>query len=395
MSPPPVNPPPASPPPASPPPPLEPTTRAPSPPEPTRPSPGPVHVVARKPVQRDHPERGPIPWTPMDASEPAPPPESEPPRRPAPRPDGLADPLATPPIMLAEWDRFGDEEEDAFWTGRRRTMVVRGLAVLGGVAVVAGAVWIWGMTRAQPPFEPRSSALPRASVPPAAGTPDTTAAGEVGTEAEPTRVAAAGDSVPVPDTALAPATQVAAAAAAAARTPSVGPAAAGTGAPLQRYSWSMAAMGTLDAARAMVERLRRRAPEHAFIVAPIASDGRTVYRVLGGLAADREELAALREPLGQATREQAGSWLVREAPLAFALQDFDDAAGAAARVNELWQAGVPTYALVVGRDDGSVTHRVYAGAYASEAEASALRAMLERAGVRDARLVERRGRAGG
>ena len=157
----------------------------------------------------------------------------------------------------------------------------------------------------------------------------------------------------------------------------------------------MAAMGSMDAARSLVEGLRRRAPDQAFAIAPIVSDGRVLYRVLGGLAADREELARIREPLGQATGQPAGTWLVREASLAFSLQDFDDADGASAWVAELSRSGVPAYVLVVERDDGSLVHRVYAGAYANEAEAVTMRALIDSAGIRGAALVERKGRAGG
>jgi cell division septation protein DedD len=304
--------------------------------------------------------------------------------------------------MMAEWDRFGDEEEEAFRAARRRKMIIWGLGGVSAVVVVAGSLWVWSSTRGMPPYEPRSTALPRASIP-ATGSPTDSAAAAVTDTATPDTTAAAAvatgpDSTLAPDSAAAPATQppspTPARAAAPAATPSSRAAVPETRAPHQRFSWSMAALGTMDAARSTVERLRRRAPGQAFIVAPIVSDGRTLYRVLGGLAADREALAAIREPLGQATREQAGSWLVREAPLAFALQDFDDAAGAAAWVSELGRSGVPAYVLVVERDDGSAVHRVYAGAYANEAEAATLRGLLERAGIQDAKLVERRGRVG-
>jgi hypothetical protein len=288
------------------------------------------------------------------------------------------DPLATPPIMMAEWDRFGDEEEEAHRSAQRRKIAIRVLAGLGGVAVVAGAVWIWTSTRSMPPYEARSTTLPRASIPPA-GAPAPGAALASATDTATPDTALAGDSSQVTDTAGAP----------------PGTAVPETRAPHQRYSWSMAAMGTMDGARSLVERLRRRAPDQAFIIAPIVSDGRSLYRVLGGLAADRDELARIREPLGQATGQPAGTWLVREAPLAFSLQDFDDAESATSWIAELGRSGVPAYVLVVERDDGSLVHRVYAGAYANEAEAAAMRSLIDSAGIRGALLVERKGRAGG
>ena len=167
-----------------------------------------------------------------------------------------------------------------------------------------------------------------------------------------------------------------------------------TGAPHQRFSWGLAALGSLEAARGMTERLGRAAPDQAFMVAPIVSNGRTLYRILGGLAEDRDQLLALRGTLAERTGIAPGSWLVREAPWAFSLQDFDDAAAATARARALWNAGVPVYVLIVERDDGSLVHRLYAGAYETEQEAQALRAMLERAGVSGMTFTDRRGRSG-
>jgi len=296
--------------------------------------------------------------------------------------------------MMAEWDRFGDEEEAGYRSARRRKIALRILAGLGGVAVVAGAVWIWTSTRSMPPYEARSTTLPRSSIPPSGATaPGAALAAETDTASPDTGLA--GDSSQAVDTAgsvVGPGTPGAEVA------PPESPRRAAvpeTRAPHQRYSWSMAAMGTMDGARSLVGRLRRRAPDQAFIIAPIVSEGRSLYRVLGGLAADRDELARIREPLGQATGEPAGTWLVREAPLAFSLQDFDDAESAAAWAAELGRLGVPAYVLVVERDDGSRVHRVYAGAYANEAEAVTMRALIDSAGIRGALLVERKGRSGG
>jgi len=284
--------------------------------------------------------------------------------------------------MMAEWDRFGDEEEGAYRAAQRKKVAVRILAGVVGVAVVAGAAWVWTSTRGLPPYEARSTTLPRASIPPAG-------------ESASGVVLASGTGVATPDTAATPDTTGTRGAEA---QPEGAPSRAAvpeTRAPHQRYSWSMAALGSMDAARSLVERLRRQAPDQAFAIAPIVSDGRTLYRVLGGLAADREELARIREPLGQATGQPAGTWLVRESPLAFSLQDFDDAEGASAWIAELSRSGVPAYVLVVERDDGSLIHRVYAGAYANEAEAVTMRALIDSAGIRGAALVERKGRAGG
>ncbi|HSW27994.1 MAG TPA: SPOR domain-containing protein [Longimicrobiales bacterium] len=346
----------------------------PLPPRPRKEEPAPRPLVADPPVLRDGPKatvRPPLP-----------------PRPPVPRrKEEAQDPLSTPPIMMAEWDRFGDEDEAASRSAQRKKVAVRILAGVVGVAVVAGAAWVWTSTRGLPPYEARSTTLPRASIPPAGESASGVAlASEMGAATPDTAVPP--DSAAAPGTAGTPITAGTPGAPSRAAVPE-------TRAPHQRYSWSMAAMGTMDAARSLVERLRRRAPDQAFAIAPIVSDGRTLYRVLGGLAADREELARIREPLGQATGQPAGTWLVREAPLAFSLQDFDDADGASAWVAELSRSGVPAYVLVVERDDGSRVHRVYAGAYADEAEAVTMRALIDSAGIRGAVLVERKGRVGG
>jgi len=229
------------------------------------------------------------------------------------------------------------------------------MAVLVGVAVVVGAFRIWSATRARPPYEAWSTPLPRATIPPAG-----------------TSTALADAAAPAP----APLDV------------------SDEGAPHQRWSWSLAAMGSLDAAHALSVELQRSAPDQAFMVAPIVSGGRTLYRVLGGLATDRTELVAMREALARETGLASGTWLVREAPLAFALQEFDAAEDAARRVEELWSISVPAYVLLVERDDGSRIHRVYAGAYASEEEALPLRRLLEDAAISPETLSERKGRIG-
>lgn len=357
--------------------PKEPPARAERPPEPGWPAQAPPKAVASEP---------PAPRI-VEAARAAPEPGQQirPPRR-FPR----VDPLTLPPVVEAELEHVGSEEEDAAlrWAHRRR-IAARTVAAFGGVAVVAGAVWIWNATRSMPPYEAWSTPLPRASLPPAetpAVATEDTGAGAAPPEAS----AGPADSGQTPDTASAPATPAGRMAEA---PPEAAPVAV-THAPHQRYSWSIAAMGTLDAARSLAERLRRAAPDRAFMVAPVVSGDRTLYRVLGGLALDREELVGTRESLSRETGLAPGGWLVREAPLAFALRDFGNAQEAATWAGELWGEGIPVYVLVVERDDGSVVHRVYSGAYASEEEAAPLRAVLESAGVCPETLSERRGRSG-
>lgn len=151
-------------------------------------------------------------------------------------------------------------------------------------------------------------------------------------------------------------------------------------------------MGSYEAARALVERLGRGGEGGPFAIAPIVSDGRTLYRVVGGIAESRETLEGIREGVAAAAGVDAARLLVREVPLAFALQDFPDGVSAASRADQLLRAGVPAYVLAVARDDGTTVHRVYAGAYASAEEAAVLVGTLRAAGFGEARLVERRGR---
>lgn len=296
--------------------------------------------------------------------------------------------------------------------GGRRRRLVRALAAVVGVVVVAGAVWIWRGSRDLPPFEVRSTTLPRATTPARSAAPP--AAGEVRPEggqeaaplpgeerpepapaAEPTST---GEATQDPDVTAAPEQPVqppptgqpAPAVGAVGRAPTPG---VGEGrAPHQRFSWSVAAMGSYEAARALVERLGRGGEGGPFAIAPIVSDGRTLYRVVGGIAESRETLEGIREGVAAAAGVDAARLLVREVPLAFALQDFPDGVSAASRADQLLRAGVPAYVLAVARDDGTTVHRVYAGAYASAEEAAVLVRTLRAAGFGEARLVERRGR---
>ncbi len=323
-----------------------------------------------EPKARPRTDRPAEPWRgarrPATSQPPAPRP-TEPPRA-APGPAepvgpllGVAPPVAAaePPSVAKGAEHVDREKEDR--EGRRaqgRKVAVRVVAALVGIAVVAGGVWIWTKTRGVPPYEAGSTPLPRASLPAAeAPVPATTPAE--------TTEGLSGDLPP-----------------------------AVTRAPHQRWSWSIAAMGTLEAARSLSERLRRAAPDETFMVAPVVSGGRTLYRVLGGLAPDQERLVGTRESLGRETGVASGGWLAREAPLAFALRDFEDAQAAATWAGELWDEGIPVYVLVVERDDGSVVHRVYSGAYGSEEEAAPLRAVLENAGIGPGALSERRGQGG-
>lgn len=300
-----------------------------------------------------------------------------------------------------DFEPFDDLVETGRFGGDRRKLLVR-VAAIAAVAVVGVAGgWIFTSLRDRPPVEVQGVMPPRSAVgeggagvaapAEAEATPD---APEEGAGATPTPSGAApGDATPEGTAGAAtPAREEPRAAAPAPAPGTGGPVGPATSAPHQRFTWSLAAMGSYSTAASMVDRLRQRAPGEAFAIAPIVSDGRTLYRVLGGTAETRDALLATREAMARTAGMAPETPFPREAPMAYAVADYPVADQARARAEVLARAGVPTYVLEVARDDGSRAYRVYAGAYASEAEAQPLLALLRGAGVSDAVFTERRGR---
>ncbi len=161
--------------------------------------------------------------------------------------------------------------------------------------------------------------------------------------------------------------------------------------PTQAYSVGVAAYTDLDAARARARGVD--AVEGAFgVVAPVNLDGTVFYRVLAGPATDSLEAAALAERLAAAGTLGAGDWVVRHTPLAFHLGEMGDPETARQRVEALEAMGIPAYVLAVDYQDRQVRYRVYAGAYAHEAEAEYLLGRMEAQGLNNATLVTRVGR---
>lgn len=302
---------------------------------------------------------------------------------------------------VEDFEPFDDYIETRRFGGDRRKLLVR-VAAIAAVAVV-GVVggWIFTSLRNRPPVEVEGVMPPRSAVgegaagvaapPGAEATPD---APEEGAGATPTPSGGApGETTPEDAAGAAPPVREEAPAAAPAPAPGTGaPVGPAASAPHQRFTWSLAAMGSYRTAASMVDRLRQRAPGEAFAIAPIVSDGRTLYRVLGGTAETRDALLATREAMARTAGVAPETPFPREAPMAYAVADYPVADQAGARAEALARAGVPTYVLEVARDDGSRAYRVYAGAYASEAEAQPLLALLRGAGVSDAVFTERRGR---
>jgi len=154
----------------------------------------------------------------------------------------------------------------------------------------------------------------------------------------------------------------------------------------------LAAFHDEAAARAMVEELSGKVPGVLFTTAPVDMGGQVLHRVLAGTSADSTAALALGARVAEAAGIGAGDWVARRTPLAFQLGEMPDAEAASRRSEVLQGLGVPSYVLAVTYSDGSVRFRVYAGAYADEAEASYLSGLLNERGLSSATLSERTGR---
>jgi hypothetical protein len=150
-------------------------------------------------------------------------------------------------------------------------------------------------------------------------------------------------------------------------------------------------------ARLQASSLNEQRPDLLFVVAPVQQNGRVYHRLLAGPAADSAGAEALRATLATVlTRENPTRWVMRSTTLAFNMGDRDDLASAAERVAQLSRVDIPAYVLELpGRNAAGARvarYRVYAGAYADEAEGTYLRNLLVSKGFPDARLVPRIGR---
>ncbi len=132
-----------------------------------------------------------------------------------------------------------------------------------------------------------------------------------------------------------------------------------------------------------------------FILAPIEVDDRPFFRLLAGPTEDAEGASALVERLAEATGADGSQWIVRETRLAFLLGETRGREAADQRVSVLESLGIPAHVLQVPYSDGSKLFRVYAGAYASEAEGEYLRSLLAAQDITNAELTERLGAVGG
>jgi hypothetical protein len=158
------------------------------------------------------------------------------------------------------------------------------------------------------------------------------------------------------------------------------------------FSVGIAAFQEEATALDMARDLSGRVPGVLFTTAPVNVAGQVVYRVLAGPAIDSAAALALGARIAELSGLDSGGWVPRRTPRAFQLGEMPDQ-GAALRRSEVLQGlGVPAYVLAVTYSDGSVRFRVYAGAYADEAEATYLSGVLQERGLSGATLSDRTGR---
>ncbi len=147
----------------------------------------------------------------------------------------------------------------------------------------------------------------------------------------------------------------------------------------------------LESASERIAALRRAEPGIGFFLAPVSVRGVLYYRLLAGPVASREAGERLMQRLVEGDYKTAvDTWAVRPTEQAFDLGEFDTQRQAAARVDSLGAAGIPSYIVPIRYEPGRPRYRVYGGAYESEAEALVMAEMLAAAGI-EPRLVARTG----
>ncbi|HSW30822.1 MAG TPA: SPOR domain-containing protein [Longimicrobiales bacterium] len=158
------------------------------------------------------------------------------------------------------------------------------------------------------------------------------------------------------------------------------------------FSVGLAAFQDEEAARALVQDLSGRVPGVLFATVPVDVEGQVVHRVIAGVSTDSAAALALGARVAAAAGLAPDAWVARWTPRAFQLGEVPDHEAALRRSEVLQGLGVPAYVLAVTYSDGSVRFRVYAGAFADEAEALYLSGLLQERGLSSATLSERTGR---
>ncbi len=158
------------------------------------------------------------------------------------------------------------------------------------------------------------------------------------------------------------------------------------------FSVGLAAFQDAEAASAMVQELSGKVPGVLFTTVPVDAEGQIVHRVIAGASPDSASALALGARVAEAAGLPPDAWVARWTPRAFQLGEMPDLEAALRRSEVLQGLGVPSYVLAVTYSDGSVRFRVYAGAFADEAEAIYLSGLLQERGLSSATLSERTGR---
>src|SRR6185369_7011423 len=169
------------------------------------------------------------------------------------------------------------------------------------------------------------------------------------------------------------------------------PAAVGPAVPLL-YSVAIEAHQQLPLALERVKALRDEEPQLSFYIAPTVANNVMYYQVMAGPVADSASAGALLLRLlekGHKTGAQPGE--VRRANLAFLLGDYETRAAADAQEQAAEVVGIPAYVIEVPQAAGDSHFRVYAGAFASVAEAGVMKQMLQSVDLKDT-LVQRVGK---
>jgi hypothetical protein len=162
---------------------------------------------------------------------------------------------------------------------------------------------------------------------------------------------------------------------------------------LMAYGLEVGSHSRIASARAQSSSLQAKFPHLEFIEVPVRAEGGLVYRVVAGPAATASEAEGLRTSLtGFLGRAASSSATVRSTGLTFLLGAFEDYPEAKGRVATARERGIPAYLAEFPVSGGRMVYRVYAGAFASEAEAAALGSLLEEAGLGMTPLIERMGR---
>lgn len=156
-------------------------------------------------------------------------------------------------------------------------------------------------------------------------------------------------------------------------------------------SLALGAYQDAGAARALVEQVTAAMPGLVVAAVPVQVDGRTLHRVLAGPVADSAAALALAGEIALASGLDPSGWLPRSTPKAYQLGEMADLDAARRRALVLADLEVPAYVLAVAYSDGSVRYRVYAGAFADEAEASLLSGLLVERGLSSATFSDRIG----